>query len=130
MSILKIKLKNCKKIIDSKGELYVSELNKLFKFSIKRIFFFFGKKNNTRGKHAHKTCTQIIFLISGSVEIMISDGSNSKRILLNKLGQYVVIYKKIWSEQKFLTVNSKILVCCDKAYDKKDYIYNLKELSR
>ena len=43
MSILKIKLKKCKKIIDSKGELYVSEINKLFKFSVKRIFFLVKK---------------------------------------------------------------------------------------
>ena len=64
------------------------------------------------------------------IELSIPEMEDIIAILLNKLGQYVVIYKKIWSEQKFLTANSKILVCCDKAYDKKDYIYNLMDLSR
>lgn len=120
-----LSLKNCKKISDNRGDIYISELSKIFNLKIERIFFVNGKKNQIRGEHAHKLCNQIIFCIDGKITITISDGVLDKNITLSNFGEYIFLPKKFWSKQKFLTAKSRIMVCCDRKYEKNDYIYSL-----
>ena len=123
-----LSIKKSTKFSDNRGDIYISELNKIFKFKAERIFFINGKKNKTRGKHAHKLCNQLLFHISGKIEIIISDGYKKRKFTLSKNGEYILLPNKFWAEQKFLSINSRILVCCDKKYDKNDYIYSISNL--
>lgn len=120
--------RNCKKFTDQRGEIYISEINKIFKIKTERIFIVHGKKNKIRGKHAHKFCNQIIFLINGKIQITIGDGNEQKIFNLSNVGEYILIPCKFWGEQKFLTDNSKIMVCCDRKYEKNDYLYSITDL--
>ena len=81
-------IRKCKKYIDERGEIYISEINKILKMKIERIFIVYGKKNKIRGKHAHKFCNQVIFLINGKIQIIISDGSKKKIFNLSNIGEY------------------------------------------
>ena len=121
-------IRKCKKYIDERGEIYISEINKILKMKIERIFIVYGKKNKIRGKHAHKLCNQVIFLINGKIQIIISDGNKKKIFNLSNIGEYILIPCEFWAEQKFLTENSKIMVCCDRKYEKNDYLYSLSDL--
>lgn len=123
-----LSIKHCKKISDERGDIYISELNKIFNLKIERIFFVDGKKNKIRGKHAHKLCNQIIFYIDGKIQITISDGVSEKIITLSNVGEYIFLPNKFWSKQKFFNDKSRIMICCDRKYEKKDYIYSLSEL--
>jgi dTDP-4-dehydrorhamnose 3,5-epimerase-like enzyme len=108
--------------LDKRGKIDIYEIEKKINFKLKRFFIVSGKKNIIRGRHAHKKCKQHLILISGKVEITLQDKKNKKIILLKKTGDNLYIPPLVWSSQKYLNFNSKILVLCDRKYEKKDYI--------
>ena len=57
----KIKKIKIKSYTNSSGRLMPLTFNKKFPIKTKRIFFIYGKKNQTRGEHAHKKCSQFMY---------------------------------------------------------------------
>ena len=110
---------------DSRGGIDIYNIEKKLSFKLKRFFIVSGNKDLRRGRHAHKRCKQHIILISGKVEVTVRDKLNKKIIILNKSGDNLYIPPLIWSSQKYLTHNSKILVLCDRPYEQNDYITKL-----
>ena len=78
--------------------------------------------NTTRGSHAHLRCQQKIFLISGKVEVYLENSDGQQRHILEKSGDSIDIPILTWSEQKFITEGSEIVVVASEAYDESDYI--------
>jgi dTDP-4-dehydrorhamnose 3,5-epimerase-like enzyme len=78
--------------------------------------------NTTRGFHAHIKCRQEIFLICGKVEVYLENSDGKQRHVLEKSGDSIQIPILTWSEQKFLTENSEIVVVASESYDENDYI--------
>ena len=108
---------------DEKGKLTPITFNKTFPIKVKRVFLLYGKKNKTRGNHAHKKCSQLFIPIFGKFILDISTPKKSKKIILDhkkKIG--FLVPPKYWCKIKFLNKNSVIMVACDKYYDSKDYI--------
>ena len=62
----KYKFKQFKK---KSGSLVAFSLKKSFPIEVKRIFIINGKKNFTRGDHAHKKCSQFLFPVLGKIKI-------------------------------------------------------------
>jgi len=120
-----IKLKKIA-VKNKKGMLfYISK--KFNKFSLKRFFIIeSNKKKTTRGNHAHKKCDQIFTVINGAAKIRVFRG----KYLNFNLKKYESIYvpKKHWVEIYFKNKNSSIIVLCNSAFSKKDYIYDKKKL--
>lgn len=110
------------------GTLYPFSLKKQIPFKTKRIFFIYGKKNFTRGDHAHYRCSQFFVPIFGKIEITYESKNNKQKIILDyKKISGLIIKPKTWCKVKFLTNNSILMVFCDREYEFNDYIetYNL-----
>ena len=107
------------------GILIPFSLKKNFPINVKRIFIIKGKKNFTRGDHAHKKCSQFVFPVLGKIKINCLDKKGKKEIILdhNKNEGYL-IKPKTWCKIKFLDKNSILLVACDMEYKFRDYIEN------
>ena len=114
--------------LDKRGAIDIYEIEKKINFKLKRFFIVSGKKNIIRGRHAHKKCKQHLILISGRVEITLKDKKNKKIIVLKKIGDNLYIPPLVWSSQKYLNFNSKILVLCDRTYEKHDYIKSISNI--
>ena len=110
---------------EKNGTLIAYEFKDL-NFSIKRIFQVFSKKNQNRGRHAHKNSAQILICTKGKVLIKCSDGRKSKKFILDNPGTCLLIPSKIWAEQKYLMKENILTVLCDSFYNKKSYIRNYK----
>jgi len=118
--IKKIKIKSYSK---SNGKLIPISFKKEFPLKIKRIFLIRGIKNKTRGKHAHKKCSQIFLPIQGKISLKIKTPKQNKKILLNpNENSAIIVPPKYWCEVKFIEKNSVIMVLCDQYYDRNDYI--------
>tara|TARA_B110000238_G_C16016291_1_gene391190 strand:- start:15 stop:410 length:396 start_codon:yes stop_codon:yes gene_type:complete len=116
----KIKFKYFKK---KSGTLIPFSLKKSFPIKVKRIFIIDGKKNFTRGDHAHKNCSQFLFPILGKIKIQsISKNYNENSILDYRKKEGCLIKPKTWLKIKFLTKNAILMVICDKEYEFEDYI--------
>ena len=67
-----------KKITNSNGSLVPINLKQFTKFKIKRFFILRGNKNDIRGNHAHKKCSQIFIPINGRTELEIFKKTKKK----------------------------------------------------
>jgi hypothetical protein len=60
--------------------------------------------------------------LDGQIEVILHDGINETKILLNK-NEGVLVPELIWDSQKFLTSNALLLVFCSTNYNQDDYIF-------
>ena len=119
----KIKKFKLKSFLRTSGKLVPISFNNQFPITVKRIFFLYGKKNKTRGDHAHKKCSQVFYPLLGKAQITIQFKKIKKKIILShKQNKAMLVSPKTWCDVKFLTKNSIILVLCDYKYDFNDYI--------
>ena len=118
---------NFKKFIKKSGTLIPFSLNKDIPFKSKRIFLIYGKKNFTRGDHAHLKCKQFLVPIFGKMLIEYENKSvKSKKVLDFKDKKGLLLDSKTWCKITFKTNNCILMVFCDREYEFKDYIENYK----
>ena len=118
---------NFKKFTKKSGTLIPFSLNKDIPFKSKRIFLIYGKKNFTRGDHAHHKCKQFLVPIFGKMLIEYENKSmKSKKVLDFKDKKGLLLNSKTWCKITFKTNNCILMVFCDREYEFKDYIENYK----
>ena len=118
---------NFKKFTKKSGTLIPFSLNKDIPFKSKRIFLIYGKKNFTRGDHAHFKCKQFLVPIFGKMLIEYENKSvKSKKVLDFKDKKGLLLDSKTWCKITFKTNNCILMVFCDREYEFKDYIENYK----
>ena len=104
------------------GELTVVELAREIAFPVARVFFVAASGAGTlRGCHAHYRCNQLLICVSGHVQAIFFDGMDSTSTVLQP-GEGVLLPAGIWGEQRYLEINSALLVLCDQPYAAEDYI--------
>ena len=127
----KIKKFKFKAYSNKTGKLIPLTFNKKFPIKAKRIFFLYGKKNKTRGEHAHKKCSQFFIPVWGKVVLNIKTPKTRERIVLNHLSKTgVLVPPKYWCGVKFINKNSILMVVCDKYYDVNDYLETFSEYKK
>jgi len=111
------------KIVDEKGRGKLSVIEKsIIPFEIKRVYYLYDVPSDAfRGGHAHKNLFQFMIPLSGSFEVNINDGSNSKKIMLNKPNQGLLIPSGIWREMDNFSAGSVCLVLASEVFDESDY---------
>ena len=127
----KIKKFKFKAYSNKTGKLIPLTFNKKFPIKAKRIFFLYGKKNKTRGEHAHKKCSQFFIPVWGKVILNIKTPKTKERIVLNHSSKTAVLVPpKYWCGVKFINKNSILMVACDKYYDFNDYLGTFDEYKK
>jgi len=91
-------------------------------FPVRRAFVVFAGSGQSRGDHAHKTCTQMLAVLRGSVQVTMNDGHEDAIYLLTELSHGLVIPPMTWASQEYLTDGAMLLVVCDQLFDEEDYI--------
>ncbi len=112
------------------GLLVIAEENKNIPFAIKRVYYISNFKNKNqaiRGKHAHRTLTQVIFCVQGSFDLELDDGVNSQLISMGNPRQGVILGRMLWHTMKNFSEDCVILVLASDYYDESDYIRNYDE---
>jgi len=98
-------------------------------FDPQRIFYVTNERKVSRGNHAHRECSQILFCIKGAIEIGLYDGfSRDKRVLTEK-SKAVFIPPGIWAYQEYES-DSVLLVVANREYSEGDYIRDIKDFER
>jgi dTDP-4-dehydrorhamnose 3,5-epimerase-like enzyme len=108
------------------GNLVIAEEFKSVPFNIKRVYFInnlFNKKSR-RGFHAHKKLEQIIFCVNGHFTLMLDDGKNKQKILMNDPYYGVRLGPKLWHTMTKFSSDCVILVLANDFYKESDYIRN------
>ena len=111
-----------------KGNITVIENNKTVPFDVKRIYYLYDVPGGeARGGHAHRNLYQLIVGASGSFNVVLNDGKNTKTITLNRPYQGLFIVPGIWRELDNFSSGSVCLVLASEKYDENDYIRDYNE---
>lgn len=124
---MNIELIKIPKIEDPRGNLSVIE-NDIVPFDIKRVYYLYDVPAGAeRGGHAHKKLQQFLVALSGSFEVVLSDGNEEKIITLNKPFEGLLIRNEIWRELKNFSSGAVCLVVASEVFNEEDYIREFKD---
>jgi hypothetical protein len=114
---------NLPKIQDPRGNLTFIEGQNHVPFDIKRVYYLYDVPGGAeRGGHAHKNLHQFLIAMSGSFDVILDDGSERKRIHLNRSYSGLYICPMIWRELDNFSSGSVCMVLASEHYDEADYI--------
>ena len=127
-SIDDCRLVDLPRIDDARGSLSFIEGSIHIPFDIARIYYMYRiPEESRRGRHAHKNLSQLIIAISGSYEVVLDDGLNSKRFLLNRPDQGLYVCPMIWRDLEFFSSDAVCMVLASDVYDTDDYLVDYEE---
>jgi dTDP-4-dehydrorhamnose 3,5-epimerase-like enzyme len=115
------------KIEDPRGNLSVIE-NQIIPFEIKRVYYLYDVPSGAeRGGHSHKLQQEFLIALSGSFDVILNDGKNSKKVTLNKPNEGLLIANGIWRELKNFSSGAVCLVIASDVFEEQDYIRDFDE---
>ena len=95
---------------------------------MRRVYYIWGVPVGIeRGFHAHYNLKQQCFCVCGSVDFILDDGINRRKICLDNPKKNVFIGNNIWREMKNFSKNSVVLVLASECYNESDYVRDYNE---
>ena len=108
------------KIQDPRGNLSFLEANTHIPFDIKRAYWIYDVPGGEiRGGHAYSDLEECIIALSGSFDVVIDDGYNSKIISLNRSYFGIYVPPMIWRTIQNFSTNALCLILASKPYSEK-----------
>nr|WP_228035721.1 FdtA/QdtA family cupin domain-containing protein [Oculatella sp. LEGE 06141] len=113
------------KITDHRGNLTFIENNKTIPFDIKRVYYLYDVPGGAeRAGHAHKALHQVLVAMSGSFDVVIKDGYETKKYHLNRAYYGLYICPMVWREIENFSSGSVCMALASDFYDESDYYRN------
>ncbi len=113
------------KVEDARGNLSFIEESGQIPFKIARVYWIYDvPAGQKRGSHAFKNQEEIIIALSGSFDVVLNDGKETRRYQLNRAYKALYVPAKMWRTLENFATNSVCLVISSGAYDESEYIRN------
>ena len=110
------------KVTDPRGNLTFIEGERHIPFEIKRVYYIYDVPGGAeRGGHAHKKLEQFLIAVSGSFDVILSDGRDKRRYQLNRSHYGLYTCPLIWREMENFSSGSVCLALSSEYYDVADY---------
>lgn len=108
---------------DLRGSLAAIEFAKDLPFLPQRFFTVFDVPSaHVRGEHAHRTCSQVLVCLAGSVSALVDDGDRRDEVQLNDPRVALYIPAMVWGSQFRFSADAVLGVFASRPYDSEDYI--------
>ncbi len=112
---------------DKRGSLCFAEWTDL-PFEPKRIFWIHDvKSGQSRGKHAHKECEEVVFAVSGSFDMFVDNGKEQATFHIDCPNKGIYIGKGVWCELKNFQPGTVCVVVANMEYMHHGYINSYEE---
>lgn len=122
MGIDQCKLVELPVIHNPQGNLTFIEAERHIPFQIARVYYLYDvPEGAVRGGHAHRELEQLILPIGGSFDIVLDDGSERKRVVLDQPRVGLYLPRLIWRELENFSAGAFCLVLASAPYDESDY---------
>ena len=111
------------KVADPRGNLTFVEECRHVPFSVKRIFYLYDVPTGSdRGAHAHRQQHQFLICLSGSFDVEVNDGRDTRTLHLNRPWKGLHVPPMIWAAEKNFDAGSVCLVLSSDYFSEPDYI--------
>ena len=119
---------NLPKFLDKRGNLSFVEQYKHIPFKIQREYWIYDVPGGeSRGGHAYKENEEFIVALSGSVDILIDDGKETRTFTLNRSYYGLYVPKGCWREMNNFSTNSVVMILGSIPYNPDDYMRDYNE---
>ena len=116
------------KISDPRGNLSFIESGQHVPFEIQRVYYLYDVPGGSdRGSHAHKTLHQFIIAMSGSFDVVLNDGRETRRFHLNRSYNGLYVCPMMWRDLDNFSSGSVCMVLASSHYNEQDYIRDYPE---
>ena len=112
---------------DTRGYLSVLENGIDIPFDIKRIYYLYMVPEVARGAHAHKELQQLLIATSGSVDVIMDDGTNKQTFHLDRPWKGLLIPPGLWRDLENFSGGAVVMCLASEKYDAADYIRDYNE---
>ena len=120
--IADIQILSIPKIHDTRGNLSVIE-GDVIPFAMKRVYYLYDVPSGAeRGGHSHKVQQEFLVALSGSFDVVLTDGQEQKTVTLNKPNEGLLIPNGIWRELENFSSGSVCLVIASDVFEEADYL--------
>jgi len=110
------------KVQDPRGNLTFVEGGRHIPFNIARVFYLYDVPGGSdRAGHALKSCQQFLIAMSGSFDVILNDGRNSRRIHLNRSYHGLLIPPLVWRELDNFSSGAVCLALASEPYSEAAY---------
>lgn len=108
---------------DARGNLSFAEQFGQIPFEINRTYWIYDVPGGEqRGGHAFIKNQEVIIALSGSFDVVVSDGDNRKVFSLNRSYKALYIPNGLWRSMENFSTNSVALEFGSEPYNEADYI--------
>lgn len=112
---------------DNRGYLSVVENGIDIPFEIKRIYYLYMVPEVARGAHSHKALQQLLIATSGSVDVIMDDGTNKQTFHLDRPWKGLLIPPGLWRDLENFSGGAVLMCLASEKYDAADYIRDYDE---
>lgn len=108
---------------DPRGNLSFVEQHNQVPFKFERVYWIYdvpGGEN--RSGHVYHTTEELIIAISGSLDVIVDDGTNKRTFTLNRSYYGLYIPKGLWRTLTNFSTNSLALEIASTPYNRADYV--------
>lgn len=123
MSLNQRRIIDLPKVHDPRGNLTFIEGGTHIPFKIKRVFYLYDVPGGeSRGGHSNIKTHQFLVAVSGSFDVITSDGQSRNTFTLNRSYYGLYIPPMIWREIENFSSGAVCLVLASEKYSNSDYI--------
>lgn len=116
-----------KPITEESGTLGILDSPEL-PFQPRRLYWIHSVPyGSCRGNHAHKRLRQFFWLVKGTVQIELSDGTQTRSLLMHENRELLVVTPGHWRKLFNFSDDAVVMVGADATYDPDDYIHDWQE---
>lgn len=123
-----VKLIQLPQFVDERGKLSFLEESVHIPFLVRRVFWIVDvPEGQTRGGHAHWSCHEAVFLVSGGFEMLVDDGKVRRKVMMNTVSQGILIPAGIWCELSHFSPGTVCVAVASMEYDATGYCNNYEQ---
>lgn len=122
MAIESVKILQLPKILDERGNLSFLEGESHVPFKIERTYWIYDVPGGeARGGHSYHKNEEVIIALSGSFDVVLTNGLERQIISLNR--SYVALYvpSGVWRHMENFSTNSLAFIVASTTFDEMDY---------
>lgn len=114
--------------VEPRGSLAVLEVGHHLPFAVERVFYLYDvPTGEVRGGHAHKALHQVFIAITGSFDLVLHDGTDTRRVRLDASHRAFYVGPMIWGDLEAFSQGCVCLVLASAPYDEADYHRDFEE---
>ncbi|PCI31483.1 MAG: hypothetical protein COB53_13120 [Elusimicrobia bacterium] len=128
MTVRDCRILNVPKIGSLMGNLSFIESGRPIPFAIRRTYWIYDVPGGEdRGGHAFRSLKEFVVALSGSFDLTLDDGMQTRVVTLNRSYFGLYIPNLIWRRLENFSTNAVAMILASEKYSEADYLFDYSE---